>query len=430
MRVLLLALCSVAVSCGPTPPLPVRVMAIVPVETGSYETREVSIQTLSNLATLKGSVAELVGANRLTVDPNDPLQRGGIENLTDEQRYEVIVKDKGTDVRGNYLERSGVYWPADFHTWNMVTTYWNFENAYLYFQDLLASQQPTKTPDELNKMKVMYWPELRINSETPITDNALYLSFVKAFAIAPFSKENKVPMAMNLGIVGHEVAHKVWGKRVYNDEGVPAPLRTWSGEAFNLLKSLDEGLADFHGFGVSCRALSGCRPDILAPSIADQDYAHQRDVSRPDACMDEGLRSALKSFSQDQWVRGRELYLYGNLWAVTLYQAGSKTGGLQKVKSLQVALLAAYDDDKAGTPGLNQIINRNVNNPMAFTPEVVAEAIASHIPDIPLRTAFCGEAIARLQLQCARPDCADKMPSCPGTTRRATTPCAVLPPLP
>ncbi len=34
---------------------------------------------------------------------------------------------------------------------------------------------------------------------------------------------------------------------MYNDEGVPAPLRTWSGEAFNLLKSLDEGLAEGRG---------------------------------------------------------------------------------------------------------------------------------------------------------------------------------------
>ena len=122
MRVFLLIVCAAALSCGPNPPAPVRVMAIVPVETGGYETREVQLQTIGNLTTLKGSVAELVGVNRVTIDPNDPIQRGGIENLTDEQRYEVLVKDKGSDVRGNYLDRAGVLWPADFHTWNMVTT--------------------------------------------------------------------------------------------------------------------------------------------------------------------------------------------------------------------------------------------------------------------------------------------------------------------
>ncbi|MBL8920601.1 MAG: hypothetical protein JNJ54_17180 [Myxococcaceae bacterium] len=429
MRAFLSALCLAALACGPAPAPPVRVMAIIPVETGSYETREVQLQTIGNLTTLKGAVAELVGVTRVTLDPNDPLQRGGIENLTEEQRYEVLVKDKGADVRGNYLERSGVYWPADFHTWNMVTTYWNFENAYLYFQDLAASQVPTQTPDELNKMKVMYWTELRLNSDQPVTDNALYLSFIKAFTITPFKNESKVPLPMNLGVIGHEVAHKVFSKRVFNDEGIPLPIRTWSGEAFNLLKSLDEGLADFHGFGTTCRSLSGCRPDILAVSISDEAYARQRDVSRADACMDEGLRQALKTFNQDMWIRGREMYLYGNLWASTLYQAGSKAGGLPKVKSLQVALLGAYNDERSQSPGLSQLITRNVNNQMAFTPEAVAEVIASHVADVDLRRAFCSEAMDRLQLQCMRTDCADKMPSCPGTTRRGTT-CKVLPPLP
>jgi hypothetical protein len=431
MRVFFLAVCATALSCGPNPTAPVRVMAIVPVETGGYETREVQLQTIGNMTTLKGSVAELIGVARIAVDPNDPGQSRGIENLTDEQRYEVIVKDKGSEVRGNYLDRAGVLWPADFHTWNMVTTYWNFENAFLYFQDLLASQVPAQTPDELNRMRVMYWPEVSINGES-VTDNALYLSFVKLFAIAPFQNEKRVPLAMNLGVIGHEVAHKVWSKRVFNDEGIPATLRPstgWNGEPFNLLKSLDEGLADFHGFGVTCRGLAGCRPDILSVSIADEAYAKLRDVSRPDACMDEPLRQALKSFSPDQWIRARELYIYGNLWGVSLYQAGSKTGGLTKVKSIQVSLLSAYNDERAQTPGLNQLINRNLNNQMAFTPEAVGEIIASHIADIDLRRAFCSEAMDRLQLQCMRPDCTDKMPSCPGTTRRGTT-CKVLPPLP
>ncbi len=392
MRVSLLAALLFTASCGPNPPAPVRVMAIIPTETGSYETREVSLQTIGNITTLKGSVAEFVGENRVVVDPNDPLQRGGIENLSDEQRYEVLVKGKGGDV-----------------------------------QDLLAAQRPEQKPDELLKMKVMYWPELRINSDTPITDNTLYLSFIKAFTVTPFQNEQKVPLGMNLGVIGHEVAHKVWGKRVFNDEGVHPALR-WTQQPFNLLKSLDEGLADFHGYGTSCKSAANCRGDFLSISIADDKYARQRDVSTPDACLTAELRTALNTFSPDQWVRGRELYLYGNLWAATLYQAGSKVGGATKVQALRVDLLSAYSDDSSARPGFNQLINRNINNQMAFTPEAVAEIIAAHITDLDLKRSFCSEAIARLQLQCARTDCQDKMPSCPGTTRRATTPCKVLDP--
>lgn len=426
MRALLIGLCAL-LGCGPNPPAPVRVMAVVPVESGSYETREVQLTTIANLTNLRGSIAELTGLNRVIIDPNDPLQRSGIENLTPEQRFEVLVKDKGVPVRGAFLERAGVQWPVDFHTWNMVSTYWNFENAYLYFQELFGAFVPPLTPDELTGMKVFYFPELRINDDKPVVDNALYLSFVRAFVVAPFEKETRVPMGMNLGVVGHEVAHKVFSKRVYNDEGIPLPIRTWNGEPFNLLKSLDEGLADFHGAQTTCRALSGCRSDFLAISISDESYSRQRDISRADACLDENLRQALKSFSQDQWVRSKELYLYGNLWAVSLYQAGISMQGQQGVKTIAQNLLAAYDDTGA-KPGLNQLITRNANNQMAFTPEAVASAISSHVPNVPMRMRLCGELMDRLQLQCTRPDCSDKLPDCAGAIRRTT--CKVLPPLP
>ena len=425
-RIVFALLLLLVVSCGPNPPAPVKVMAIIPTETGSYETREVQLTTISNLTALKGTIAELVGAGRIIVDDSDPLQRN-LPALNDTQRFEVIVRDRGTDVRGNYLDRAGTLWPSDFHTWNMTTTYFNYENAFLYFQDVLP---PAAPPTELQGMRVFYWPEVRINTAAPLTDNALYLSFIKSFVVAPFEKDQRIPMGMNLGIIGHEVAHKVWGKRVFDDQGIHPALTTWSLEPFNLLKSLDEGLADLHGYGATCQSLARCRSEFLSLSISDEAYAKQRDVARNDACVDEGLRAALKSFSQDQWVRGREMYLYGNVWAVALYQAGVRSGGELGVKSIIKDLLTAYDDesDDSNGTGLKQLINRNVNNSMAFTPEVVAGIIARHITNVEMRRAFCGEAINRLQLECLNADCSDKMVGnpCMGASPRTT--CERIPP--
>jgi hypothetical protein len=398
-------------------------MAVIPVDTGGYQPREVSITTLTNTTNFKGSIAELVGNNRVLLSASDPLQAMGLNGLNDDQRFAIVVKDRGVDVRGNFVERAGVLWPADFHTWNMASTYWNFETAYTYFQEALPTTSP---PTELQKMRVMYWPEVRLNSTEPITDNALYLSVIKSFVIVPFDKEKKVPMAMNLGVVGHEVAHRVWGKRVFNDEGIH-PALGWSGIHFNLLKSLDEGLADFHGYGVTCLSQARCRTEYLSQSIADEAYAKQRDVARNDACVDENLRSALKTFSPDQWIRARELYLYGNVWAAALYQAGFKSQGEQGVRSIAIDLLSAYNDESS-KPGLSQLINRNINNSTAFTPESVTEIIASHISNLQLRRAFCGEAINRLQLECVQTDCFDKAPSCQGASRQTT--CKQLPPMP
>jgi hypothetical protein len=422
----LLAL-TASLSCGPNPPAPVKVMAIIPTETGAYETREVQLQTITSLSNLKGSVAELVGAARIVVEDSDPLQRN-LPGLTDDQRFEVLVRDRGTDVRGNYLDRAGTLWPSDFHTWNMTTTYFNFENAFLYFQDVLP---PTAPPNELQRMRVFYWPEVRLNSATPLADNALYLSFIKSFVVAPFEKEQRIPMGMNLGVVGHEVAHRVWNKRVFDDQGIHPVLTNadFRGEPFNLIKSLDEGLADLHGYAATCRSLARCRTEYLSLSIADEAYAKQRDVARNDACVDEGLRNALKGFSQDQWVRSREMYLYGNVWAVSLFQAGVRNGGELGVNSIIKDLLTAYDDetDDSNGTGLKQLVNRNLNAPMAFSPEVVTGIIARHISNVEMRRAFCGEAINRLQLVCQSADCGDKMTGnpCMGASRRTT--CRQLP---
>lgn len=411
-------------ACGPNPKAPVKVMAIVPSVQGNYETRAVDLRTITSITSLKGTIAELMGGNRVVLDPNDPLQQmnGGVGAMTDAQRYEVIVKDKGMDVRGNYIERSGVLWPADFHTWNMVSTYYNFEVAYGYYQAIYGTDPP-----ELQKMLVMYWPEVRINSATPITDNALYLSFIKAFVIVPAKNDQKIPMAMNLGVIGHEMGHKVFNKRVLQDAGIHSAYSLWQLIPFNLLKSMDEGLADFHGFGVTCLDVAGCRPSFLSQSIGDAATIAMRDISNPKACLDGDLRTAFRTFTPDMWVRSQEMYKYGDLIAVALYQAGNKSG---KMGALQKAVLMAYDDESVTTapdrgPGLNQLINRNLNSSAAITPEAFVNTIVSHIADQDLRKFVCSEFADRLQLTCGAFPCAE-MPACPATATR-TNQCPVLP---
>ena len=218
---------------------------------------------------------------------------GGIANMSDQQRYDVIVKDKGGDVRAHYVDRSGVLWPADFHTWNLVTTYYNFERSYAYFNAIYDGVDPV----ELRPMRVHYWADVQLNSPS-LTDNILYLSFVKSFVITPFLTNKLIPLSMNVGVVGHETAHRVFNFKALSDSGIHPALGTWSLEAFNLLKSLDEGLADFHGFSVTCGEAAGCRPNFLAISLDDPRTVGFRNVGRQDACMDEPLRTAFHRFTR------------------------------------------------------------------------------------------------------------------------------------
>lgn len=428
-RLVFLGLLTLLAACGPNPKAPVKVMALVPDETGAFTTSQIELTTVSNIVTLKGDVVDFLGSTRVVVDPNDPTQQlnGGIQNMTDEQRYEVIMKDKGGDVRGHYVDRSGVLWPADFHTWNMVSTYYNFERSYRYFNAIYDGVDPK----ELRPLRVQYWADVQLNSPTSLTDNTLFLSFIKSFVVTPFKNEQLIPLPMNIGVVGHEVAHKAFNFRVLADAGIHPALLNWNLQAFNLLKSLDEGLADFHGFSVTCGEPAGCRPNFLAISLSDSRTVGFRNVGRADACMDEALRTSFESATQTDWITSPNMYKVGNLIAASLYQAGNKTG---KLEVLQKSLINAYDDESPTTPGLRQLLDANKNDPQLgqrnFTPEAVVDIIAAHISDPDLKKAVCTEFSTRLQLKCGAWPCTidgnPAMRNCPITARRENT-CPLLP---
>ena len=412
-------------ACGPNPKAPVKVMALIPDEAGAFQTTQIELTTVTDIVTLKGSVVNFVGDTRVVLDADDPVQQlnGGISMMNDDQRYEVIVKSKGSDVRGHYVDRSGVLWPDDFHTWNMVSTYYNFERSYAYFNEIYDG----KDPKELRPLRVFYWSDVELNTSTPMTDNILFLSFIKSFVVAPFKKEQLIPLSMNIGVVGHETAHRVFNFKALSDEGIAPALGVWTLEAFNLLKSLDEGLADFHGFSVTCGEPAGCRPNFLAISLSDSRTVGFRNVGRADACMDEPLRTAFLNFNQQQWIQAPELYKVGNLIAASLYQAGNKIG---KLRILQKSLINAYDDESPTTPGLRQLITKNLNTPKNFTPEAVVDIIAAHVTDPELKKQVCQEFSTRMQLRCGAWPCVvdglPSMPNCPATARSDSAICPLL----
>lgn len=417
MRFALAALLAAA-ACGPAPAPPVKVMILAPSADGTFEPREAELATIGNLTTFKGAVASFIGGARVLVDTQDPLQRDGVERLGDDVRYDVLVKDKGVDPRGHFIERGGIYWPGDFHTWNMTTTYFNFEQAFIYFQALDAADP---MGEQLKNMRVMYWPDVRIESPDPIVDNALYLSFIDSFVIAPFRELQKVPLAMNLGVIGHEVSHKVFSTKVYSRAGIAPQLTQWSGQPFNLLRSLDEGLADFHGYAVTCNE-GQCRDNFLELSLEPGADIAQRQVTRQNACMTEGLRAALQTFTKTQWVQAPELYIYGNLWAAALFQ-GAQPG---KETAVRTALLTAYDNGGGAKLDLKRLAAQNLNTPQNFTPEAVANTLVLNMPDdMLLKQTLCTQLVTRLNLDCVSFPC-DKLPACPATAIRSDV-CPVLP---
>lgn len=397
-------LVALLVSCGPDPK-PALVWALVPDEDGTLTTRQVELTTVIDLTTLKGTTTDFVGGAAIKVTDEDILPD------TDEARYASLVRNPGLPVRANYLERDGVLWPSDFHTWNLVTAFYNFERAYLFYASIWGKDEPV----ELQASRVLYWADVSI-PRVSSRDNIFYFSLLKSFVILPFERLQEVPLPMNAGVVGHEMAHRVFNEKVLQGEGLhPALLWAAIGKlgAFNLLKSIDEGFADLFAYGVTCREPSGCHSDYLEPSLPDEQVA-LRDFSRKDLCQTEVDR--LESEGSLTWTDSGKAYQLGSIWAAALFQGAMKAGGPSGVVAMQKALLEAEGDTTRGK-GLRALVNEGTQRDAdAFTPEAVAEAILFHLPETDrLRSQVCSELLTRLALHCPKDGatpCAE-IPSCP-----------------
>jgi hypothetical protein len=405
-------------ACGPNPPPPVRVMAIVPGITGAYEPKEVELKTITSITLMEGTIGKLYGGSEIMIDPQDPLLQAG--NLDDAELEAALLKNLGGDVSASYIEKDGVQYPADFHTWNMVSTYWNFEKSFEYFQQTYDGASTEK----LLNARILYWVDYQDKQsrpgDPPVLDNALYFSPVRAFVIVPFKDLQKVPLAMNLGVIGHEYAHRVFNLKAYGGKSIPDAINSWQLAPFNILKALDEGLADFHGYAVTCAGGTGisCRPNFLGVSV-DEAATTARDISRTDKCITQTLRDAMNNFTQSQWLNQGLQYQLGTIMASSLYHAVAKTNAT-KLGIMSKAVVASYDDPSPTSEGFFQIINRNLGTANNFTLELVANTLLSHITDPELQRATCSELLDRLQLDRAM------MPACPISAVKGTT-CPVLP---
>ncbi|HLL53212.1 MAG TPA: hypothetical protein VK447_06695 [Myxococcaceae bacterium] len=396
---------SLLAGCGPDKVPPVQMMVMMLSPKGVYEPKRAALGSLTNVSAFSGSVATLVGGSRIIIDPGDPALAAA-PNLTDEQLANVFVKAKGIPPRGSYVENNGVLWPADFHTWNMATTYYNFEKAFEYFQAI-----GLKT-EEVGTSTVYYFPyyvalELGTN---PIEDNALFFSPIRAFAVLPFNRLQTVPLSMNYGVIAHEYSHRVFNLRTYQGKSIPEPIVRWAGftvsPGVNLLKSMDEGLADWNAYGATCISEYGCNPRFLGASLS-QTETDLRDLSKPDKCLTAAMKKNIDQLSASDFSRQGFEYRVGTVLASALYHAAAKTGQRQV---LQASVLSAYSDTSPATPGFAQLVVNNLTTPEGFNLPAVANSILQHITDPTLKKETCSQFMDRLKIK------KEDMKDCPTST--------------
>ena len=403
-----------ALGCGPNPKAPVTIMALLYNNANKLGPRETQLETITNVVGLKGSVVNLVGGASIVIDPSDPAQQMAV---SDQQLIDALYRARGSEVHANLIDKSGVLWPADFHSWAMVTTYWNFEQAFLYFNQIYDG----KPTDGITGADVLYWGAYKdLRRPDPMTqdevDNIFYFPPTRAFVVAPFKELQKLPVSMNVGIIGHEFAHRVFTHRAFGNQAIPIEEQL-TGAPLNIIRGLNEGLADFHGYGVTCvtKGGPGCLPRFIEPSF-DAAIADSRDFSIAGVrnCMTVELRTTM-SLPSDPAGQ----YKLGTLFAAALYQASEPVG---KREVMQKALIEAYSDELTRPPGLRQLFEANrIGASQNITLEAVSDVIINHVTDPELQRRVCTELVDRLNLD------RSKVTKCPAIAGNGTT-CPDLPP--
>ena len=417
-------------SCAPATEEKMKVRALVIHSRGTgYAPEEVTLTTVTDIVAMEGKVARMIGGASIRVDSQDPEL---INAPTEKAFGEAMIKGSGSSVKARYINHDGVLWPADFHTWNIVTAYYNFEKAYDYYRTVGRLTDA----DFAEPTTVYYFPEfvLKDQSADPLRDNALFFPPVQSMMVLPFDELQKAPLAINAGIMAHEYSHLIFNKKVYGSARLPRPLLEWGAApspAANLLKSLDEGLADYHGFGTTCKSPSGCNTRFMSTSFSDAESA-QRDLADPNRCMTEMLRNQFYSEGLNTFGGNGREYVLGSIIATALYRAGQQLG---RHEVLQGAIVASYSqqaDNLGGYQNLRELLEDALTKqePDIFNMVSATSVIIKHVNrvDPDLAVAVCNEFIDRLQIPSVylvgpgRP--------CPSSAQGGTTTCRTLPPLP
>jgi len=401
------ALAALLAACPPSDSSPIHTAATTfDSKAQRYQLSQVDLTTIfpadgGDFVSLKGSVAEVIGGAQVIIDGADPA----LTNATsDAELRTALLKDPGTAVEASFVKSGSVEWPADFHSQNMVTTYYNFERAFTFYSSLGWTQAQAGTP------KVYYFPKYieTAISKDPLTDNAAFFAVLGGFMILPFSQLQEVPLPMNEGIIGHEYSHFMVNTRVYDRQAIPSIYGDWGGlssgtpaPAANLLKSLDEGFADLFGTGVTCFPDYGpsCDPNFIAASI--RDAATARNLAGIH-CFDQTLSAHLTGDDLPTFTGGSHEYQLGTVLASSVWRAANDpkvTSALGPGPAIQLALKTVYDslDDPTGGLGLKQYLVLLKSHPDQFTPDfALANIIVSHAADPVLGTALCSAFMDRL----------------------------------
>lgn len=403
----LLGLLAAASGCAPSPKAPIAVYVLALDATRNYVPTRTQLYTLGDAVALTGTAGEVLGGASIVIDPSDPLLQDSTgSGLSDSQVAAALTKNPGSSPHADYFTKSGALYPADYWSWAAVSHYANLEAAFHYWQNEIGVPS-----SELGQTTSYLAPSFvnKTASTLPLTDDSFYVAALRATVFLPAVEYSNTPTYLNLGNVAHEYSHKVFSHFVYADSLSPPPTTLWSSTTgLWVMLALDEGLADYHGYGATCSTAYGCDPRYLSLTFPSTVIGVRDFTTTTYGCLSRANISLLNSPATIS-TNGFQ-YVVGTAIASALYFTGLEsvdTGPSQR-QDVERAVFQAYNDDLEQSPGFAQLVVQNGNQGQNVTLGTMLNAIATHLGSgTPLQTRLCNQLKDRLGLLDAN------LPACP-----------------
>jgi hypothetical protein len=310
--------------------------------------------------------------------------------------------------------------PADFHSMNIATTYYNFERA----NDLFG-RVASLGPGDMPTPPVYYFADFTEQGQQE-SDNAMFVALLEGFVILPFETYQQVPMAINGGIIGHEYTHSVFNKLVFDAEPIPQVYQEWdqlgllATPGLNLIKSLDEGIADVFGTGATCTDdFSVCDTAFIGDSLPGT-YLDDRRVDLPH-CMTPSLHDSMNSLTLQDF--GNLIYEVGSVFSSAMWRASEDAALVSKqaepgdAKKLMFQALYNSLGTRGGVSSLHDLAKDSISNQTHFalastsTTKGVLDTVVDAAGDPDLQVALCSAFMDRFDLTLS------DLTSCPATAK-------------
>jgi hypothetical protein len=243
-----------ASACAPlSGPLEVEVLLPSAADPSAYQLAPVTLTTVTDLH--RGRTERFDVRGGFNINAFDLVEALRDEALTLRELIARSREEKGHDPSPRLTRTDGVYVGEDFDSLQYLTLLYNFERAWDLAEDI-----GDESPATQERSIVGWYGTISHRGALPlpiqVADNAAYVTFFDGWLTYRVVRGVEgVPFAMNPGLVAHELHHRLFFRNVFGEEAyevwrdwVTQPAVTRSG---NLVRALDEGLADLFGFALS-----------------------------------------------------------------------------------------------------------------------------------------------------------------------------------